>query len=94
MTAGDQPCGTLGVGVSEPGIMGINGGTSCTCEVFSHELPIDPNRSYFIEVSPLGDYLPESAIYSGASALMNWYKDNFGARRKTQQKRVVEMFGS
>lgn len=79
MTAGDQPCGTLGAGIIEPGIMGINGGTSCTCEVLSHNLPIDPNCNYFIEVSPLGDYLPESAIYSGASALMNWYKNNFGS---------------
>ena len=77
-TSGDQPCGCLGAGINRFGVAGINGGTSCTVEVYSEALPIDPKRSYFIEVSPMGGYFPESAIYSGASALMIWYRDNFG----------------
>lgn len=77
-TAGDQPCGCLGVGINRPGVAGINGGTSCTVAVYSKALPIDPNRNYYIEVGPMGGYLPEVAIYSGASALMHWYRDNFG----------------
>jgi len=33
--------------------------------------------NYFIEISPTGDYLLEDSIWSGGSALMNWFKDNF-----------------
>ncbi|MGQ9632196.1 MAG: xylulokinase [bacterium] len=76
-TAGDQPCGALGAGVDRPGILAINGGTSCSLEACVRELKLDPNLNYFIEISPTGDYLLEDSIWSGGSALMNWYKDNF-----------------
>lgn len=77
-TAGDQPCGSLGAGCIHDSIAAIAGGTACTCEIFSKKLPINKAINYFIEVSPTGGYLPENSIYSGASALMNWYKNNFG----------------
>lgn len=76
--AGDQPCGTLGAGVTQPGEIAINGGTSCTNEFVSDGLPKRDKQNYFIEISPTGDYLVENYIPSGGSALMNWYKDNFG----------------
>ncbi len=87
-TAGDQPCGVLGVGITMPGIAGINGGTSCTIEMYSEKLPIDPKISYFIEISPAGGYAPESAIYSGVSALMKWYRDNFGCKEVAEAKAI------
>lgn len=90
LTAGDQPCGTLGVGITEPGIMGINGGTSCCSEVYTPELPMNPSMSYFIEVSPLGGYLPESAVNSGVSALMSWYRDNFAYEEQQRVKKSGE----
>ena len=76
--AGDQPCGILGAGVTQPGELGINGGTSCTNEFVSRGLPERKNINYFIELSPSGDYIVENYIASGGSALMNWYKNNFG----------------
>ncbi len=94
-TGGDQPVGVLGVGITEPGIAGINGGTSCTIQMYSKDLPIDPEVSYFIEISPEGGYAPESAIYSGVSALMIWYRDNFGTNEieeaKSKDKNVWEV---
>lgn len=76
-TAGDQPCGALGAGVNQEGMLAINGGTSCALEAYVEELKLDPNLNYFIEISPTGDYLLEDSIWSGGSALMNWFKDNF-----------------
>jgi xylulokinase len=76
--AGDQPCGTLGAGVTQPGELAVNGGTSCTNEFVSQGVPEREKVSYFIEISPSGDYIVENYIPSGGSALMNWYKDNFG----------------
>lgn len=76
--AGDQPCGILGAGVIQPGEIGINGGTSCTNEFVSSGLPKRDAVNYFIELSPSGDYIVENYIPSGGSALMNWYKNNFG----------------
>jgi xylulokinase len=76
--AGDQPCGILGAGVIQPGEIGINGGTSCTNEFVSAGLPKREEVNYFIEISPSGDYIVENYIPSGGSALMNWYKTNFG----------------
>jgi sugar (pentulose or hexulose) kinase len=76
--AGDQPCGILGAGVIQPGEIGINGGTSCTNEFVSAGLPKREAVNYFIEISPSGDYIVENYIPSGGSALMNWYKTNFG----------------
>lgn len=79
-TAGDQPCGSLGAGLVKPGILAINGGTSCTSEILSKQLPSRKEINYFIEISPTGDYFPEVSIHSGGSALMNWFKDNFASR--------------
>lgn len=79
-TAGDQPCGSLGAGLVKPGIMAINGGTSCTSEILSKKLPSRKEINYFIEISPTGDYFPEVSVHSGGSALMRWFKDNFASR--------------
>jgi xylulokinase len=76
--AGDQPCGILGAGVVEPGEIGINGGTSCTNELVVKGVPERKNVDYFIEMSPSGEYIVENYIASGGSALMNWYRKNFG----------------
>jgi xylulokinase len=76
--AGDQPCGILGAGVTQPGELGINGGTSCTNELVSRGVPERKEINYFIEISPSGDYIVENYVPSGGSALMNWYKSNFG----------------
>jgi len=76
-TAGDQPCGALGAGVNQEGMLAINGGTSCSLEAYVKRLKLDPNLNYFIEISPTGDYLLEDSIWSGGSALMSWFKDNF-----------------
>jgi xylulokinase len=76
--AGDQPCGTLGAGVVEPGELGINGGTSCTNELVAKGVPERKKVNYFIEINPSGAYIVENYIPSGGSALMNWYKNNFG----------------
>lgn len=80
ITAGDQPCGTLGVGANEEGTLAINGGTSCSLEVCVQELKLDPHLRYFIEISPTGDYLLEDSIWSGGSALMTWFKNNFAGQ--------------
>lgn len=97
-TGGDQPCGSLGVGMIEPGILAVNGGTSCTAETLTPELVISKNRNYFVEVAPLRGYLPESAIYSGVSALMKWYRDNFGylevEEARTKDKNIWEVIYS
>ncbi|MDZ7697777.1 MAG: FGGY family carbohydrate kinase [Deltaproteobacteria bacterium] len=88
--AGDQPCGILGAGVTQPGELGINGGTSCTNELVSHGLPERKEVNYFIEISPSGDYIVENYIPSGGSALMNWYKNNFGFYEEEQARREKE----
>jgi xylulokinase len=82
--AGDQPCGILGAGVIQPGELGINGGTSCTNELVSRGVPERREINYFIEISPSGDYIVENYIASGGSALMNWYKNNFGSYEVNQ----------
>lgn len=93
--AGDQPCGILGAGVILPGEIGINGGTSCTNEFVASGLPKREAVNYFIELSPSGDYIVENYIPSGASALMNWYKNAFGTREvldaQAQGKSVWEV---
>jgi xylulokinase len=97
-TGGDQPCGSLGVGAIEPGMLAVNGGTSCTAETFIERPILSPNMNYFIEVAPLGGFLPEAAIYSGVSALMKWYKDNFGfaeiEESKSKNKNIWEVIYS
>ncbi|PKF78514.1 hypothetical protein CW749_15675 [Vibrio sp. vnigr-6D03] len=77
VTAGDQPCGILGAGVTEPGEIGINGGTSCTNEMLVKSLPSRDRQDYIIELSPSGNYVMENYISSGGSALMKWYRNNF-----------------
>lgn len=74
--AGDQPCGALGSGVVKKSMLSINGGTSCTIEMYCEELPLDPDGNYFIEISPTGTYLPENSVPSGGSALMNWLRNS------------------
>ncbi len=86
VTGGDQPCGSLGVGMIEQGILAVNGGTSCTAETMTEEPVISKNKNYFIEVAPLGGFLPESAIYAGVSALMKWYRNNFGSEEIEEAK--------
>jgi xylulokinase len=74
--AGDQPCGVVGAGVVKPKMLGINGGTSCTVEMYSKSLPLNDNMNYFIEISPQGDYYPENSVSSGGAALMRWLRQN------------------
>lgn len=85
--AGDQPCGILGAGVIHAGEIGINGGTSCTNEFVARGLPERKHVNYFIELSPSGDYIVENYIPSGGSALMNWYKNNFGYYEVTEAEK-------
>lgn len=75
LAAGDQNVGTIGAGIVEEGIVGINGGTSCTLETLTYDLALDPGMNYFVEVSPLQAYLPETVVMSGGGALMDWYCD-------------------
>jgi len=86
-TAGDQPCGVLGAGINQEGMLGINGGTSCSLEAYVKELRLDPNLNYFIEISPTGAYLLEDSVWSGGSALMNWFKDNFAQEEVEKAKK-------
>jgi xylulokinase len=93
--AGDQPCGSLGAGVTQVGELGINGGTSCSNEFVVRDLPERKYPNYFIEISPSGDYIVENDIPSGGSAVMNWYKNNFGSYEvqlaEQEQKNVWEI---
>jgi xylulokinase len=75
--AGDQPCGSFGAGQFESGTLSVNGGTACTCEALTTEIPALQDPNYFVEISPTGAYIMENSIYSGASALINWFRDNF-----------------
>jgi len=75
--AGDQPCGSFGAGQFASGTLSANGGTACTCEALTTEIPALQDPNYFVEISPTGAYIMENSIYSGASALINWYRDNF-----------------
>lgn len=77
LAAGDQPCGNLGCGVARPGMMGINGGTSCALEMPTSNLVLDPEAGYFVDFSPAGFYLAENGITSGGAALFDWYRDEF-----------------
>jgi sugar (pentulose or hexulose) kinase len=77
--AGDQPCGSLASGVNRRGLLGINGGTSCSSEFLVGALPPRDDPDYFVELSPTGDYIVENDIPSGGSAVMSWYRDHFAA---------------
>jgi len=78
LAAGDQACGNLGIGVSEPGLLGINGGTSCALQTPSERLPSDEAMSFFVDFSPAGYYVAENGITSGTAALTEWFRDGFG----------------
>jgi xylulokinase len=39
-------------------------------------LPDTKNRSFVIEINPVGKYAPEAAIHSGAAMLMKWLRGN------------------
>jgi len=73
----------VGVGVTQPSMLGVNGGTSCSMETCTEQLPLDPDANYFIEISPMGTYFPENSIYSGGSSLMNWLNATFAAGEET-----------
>ena len=90
LAAGDQACGNLGVGVCQPGILGINGGTSCALQTPSEELPLDRQMSYFVDYSSAGYYVAENGVTSGTAALTEWFRDNFGQpeRAKENTERV------
>ena len=86
--AGDQPCGSFGAGQFESGTLSVNGGTACTCEALTTDIPALQDPNYFVEISPTGAYIMENSIYSGASALINWYKDNFDqCQNETEQNK-------
>lgn len=72
--AGDQPCGCVGAGVCETHILGINGGTSCTIQGISDDIPKGKNH-FIVEINPIGKYAPEVAIHSGISMIMKWLRD-------------------
>jgi xylulokinase len=90
--AGDQPCGVVGVGVTKPSMLGVNGGTSCSMETCTEKLPLDPDANYFIEISPMGTYFPENSIYSGGSSLMNWLRGMLSEGEKDQSEHDWEAF--
>lgn len=90
--AGDQPCGVVGVGVIQPSMLGVNGGTSCSMETCTKQLPLDPDANYFIEISPMGTYFPENSIYSGGSSLMNWMSTTFSHGAETEGVENWEAF--
>ncbi|MHB8136163.1 MAG: FGGY family carbohydrate kinase, partial [Anaerolineaceae bacterium] len=82
LSAGDQACGNLGIGVCRPGMLGINGGTSCALQTPSESLPMCEDMSYFVDFSPIGNYVAENGITSGTAALTEWFLDGFGHPEK------------
>jgi sugar (pentulose or hexulose) kinase len=72
--AGDQPCGCIGAGVCETQMVGINGGTSCTIQGITEEIP-KGTYHFVVEINPIGKYAPEVAIHSGVSMIMKWLRD-------------------
>jgi len=82
LSAGDQACGNLGIGVCRPGMLGINGGTSCALQTPSKSLPMCEELSYFVDFSPTGNYVAENGITSGTAALTEWFRDGFGYPEK------------
>ena len=87
LAAGDQSCGNLGVGGAFPGRLGINGGTSCALEMVTERFPCDEQKRFFVDISPTGAYIVENGITSGGSALMNWYRANFGLEEEEKARR-------
>ncbi|MEM3658375.1 MAG: FGGY family carbohydrate kinase [Candidatus Hadarchaeum sp.] len=75
--AGDQPCGSLAAGMTKPGVVAINGGSSCTIEMLCDALPERTTPDYFIEIFPDGRYIIENSIYTGSGTLLSWFKDKW-----------------
>jgi xylulokinase len=90
LAAGDQPCGNLGCGIARPGMMGINGGTSCALEMPIEQLTLDPRMNFFVDFSPAGFYLAENGITSGGAALFDWFRMEFTARTEQTQPDIYE----
>ena len=90
LAAGDQPCGNLGSGVARPGMMGINGGTSCALEMPTSQLCLDPETNYFVDFSPAGFYLAENGITSGGAALFDWFRSEFTSPEERNLPDVYE----
>ena len=94
MASGDQACGNLGIGVCQPGMLGINGGTSCALQTPSSQLPIDEAMSFFVDYSPAGYYVAENGITSGTAALTEWFRDGFGSPEVTASTSDDELWDS
>jgi xylulokinase len=94
LAAGDQACGNLGVGVCQPGLLGINGGTSCALQTPSRRLPTDEAMSFFVDFSPAGYYVAENGITSGTAALTEWFRDGFGESEVAKAEDEGELWGA
>jgi len=92
MASGDQACGNLGAGVCQPGMIGINGGTSCALQTPSYQLPMDKEMSFFVDFSPAGFYVAENGITSGTAALTEWFRDGFGSPEITTSDSEEELW--
>jgi xylulokinase len=92
LAAGDQACGNLGIGVCQPGLLGINGGTSCALQTPSERLPVDEAMSFFVDFSPAGYYVAENGITSGTAALTEWFRDGFGQPEAAQAEDEDELW--
>ncbi|HBY92686.1 MAG TPA: hypothetical protein DEP84_01785, partial [Chloroflexi bacterium] len=90
LAAGDQPCGNLGCGVIRPGMMGINGGTSCALETPMERLALAEDQSFFIDFSPTGYYVAENGITAGGAALFGWFRAQFTAADHTDATPIWE----
>ncbi len=88
--AGDQPCGCLGAGVYHTGMVGINGGTSCTVQGVTRSLP-RKGHHFIIEINPVGAFAPEVAIHSGGSMLMKWVRDKLLTERDAGWDRIYAL---
>lgn len=92
LAAGDQACGNLGVGVHQPGLLGINGGTSCALQTPSERLPRDEAMSFFVDFSPAGYYVAENGITSGTGALTEWFRAEFGQPESCEARSEGELW--
>ena len=92
LAASDQACGNLGIGVCQPGLLGINGGTSCALQTPSERLPMDEAMGFFVDFSPAGYYVAENGITSGTAALTEWFRDGFGQPEMTRAEDESELW--
>ena len=92
LAAGDQACGNLGGGVTTPGTLGINAGTSCALQLLASRLPMDVNASsdeitHFVDYSPNGAYIAENGITAGGAALLEWLRSGFATDLDAEAER-------